>query len=105
MSFIYVYLKAIKKKLGIKFEKNKFIIKPLIAVLVMTISSKVLYITLINIINANMSLIITMLFSIIVYTIMIIILKTFSKNEIYMIPYGSKFLNKFQKEKTQNAWK
>ena len=98
-----IELTILKKKLGIKFEKNKFIIKPLIAVLVMAISSKVLYTTLINIINANMSLIITMLFSIIVYTIMIIILKTFSKNEIYMIPYGSKFLNKFQKEKTQNA--
>ena len=37
-----IELTILKKKLGINFEKNKFIIKPLIAVLVMAISSKVL---------------------------------------------------------------
>lgn len=100
MVALTIELIILKRTIGVKFEKNKFIIKPLIAVLIMAISSKIVYKILLNAISANMTLIITMLFSIIIYFIMIVLLKTFSKSEICMIPYGSKFLKKSQKDKT-----
>ncbi len=95
-----IELFVLKKQLKLKFEKRKFIIKPLIAVLTMAISSKLLYSFLLNMLNQNLTLIISIILSIIIYFIMIIILRTFSKSEICMIPYGSKFLKKFQKEKS-----
>ena len=95
-----IELLVLKKQLKLKFEKRKFIIKPLIAVLTMAISSKLLYSFLLNMLNQNLTLIISIILSIIIYFIMIIILRTFSKSEICMIPYGSKFLKKFQKEKS-----
>lgn len=100
MVALTIELIILKRTIGVKFEKNKFIIKPLIAVLIMAISSKIVYKILLNAMSANMTLIITMLFSIIIYFIMIVLLKTFSKSEICMIPYGSKFLKKSQKDKT-----
>lgn len=100
MVALTIELIILKRTIGVKFEKNKFIIKPLIAVLIMAISSKIVYKILLNAISANMTLIITMLFSIIIYFTMIVLLKTFSKSEICMIPYGSKFLKKSQKDKT-----
>ena len=93
---LIIELAVLTKKVGIKFEKSKFIVKPVIAVLIMAFSSKIVYKVLLGFVSANLTLIITMLFSVIIYFIMIIILKTFSKNEICMIPYGSKFLKKFQ---------
>lgn len=97
---LIIEITVLTKKVGIKFEKNKFIFKPVIAVLTMAISSKITYKILLSFVSANFTLIITMIFSIIVYAIMIIILKTFSENEICMIPYGSKFLKKFQEKKS-----
>lgn len=89
---------VLKRQVGFKLEKSKFIVKPIISVSVMAVSSKAIYNLLLNIISANLSLIITMIFSILIYFIMLIILKTFSKKEICMIPYGSKILQKFQGE-------
>lgn len=91
-----IELFILKKQIGLKLEKRKFIIKPVIAVLVMAVSSKVIYNILLNVISANLTLVITMIFAIFIYFIMLIILKIFSKKEICMIPYGSKFLKKFQ---------
>ena len=96
MVVLIIELFVLKKQIGLKLEKSKFIVKPVIAVLVMAVSSKVIYNILLNVISANLTLVITMIFAIFIYFIMLIILKIFSKKEICMIPYGSKFLKKFQ---------
>ena len=70
------------------------IIMAIVAILGISTISKAYYV------NQNLTLIISIILSIIIYFIMIIILRTFSKSEICMIPYGSKFLKKFQKEKS-----
>lgn len=94
-----IELTVLKKCVGFKLEKRKFIVKPIIAVTIMAVCSKMLYNLLLNFIGANFALIIAMLFAVLIYFIMLIILKTFSKKEICMIPYGSKFLQKIQSKK------
>ena len=92
---IVVVLKNIK--LNLTF--TKFVIKPLIATAIMGICSYFIYSALIGIIATRMATIIAILVAVIVYIFAVIALKVFTKEEIYMIPYGTKFCKILEKLK------
>ena len=85
---------SLKKNLNIRFNKNKFILKPIIASVIMIICSNKIYIKLFGTIPKNTLFIISILFGGIIYTVMIIFLKILSKEEIFMLPYGQKLYKK-----------
>ncbi len=81
---------ALNKKLKVKFDLKKNILKPAIATIVMGV---IVYIThyLLNLVTGNtISTIIAILVGVIVYVIGIIATKVLSKEEIMMIPFGTK---------------
>ncbi|MDO5556690.1 MAG: polysaccharide biosynthesis protein [Clostridia bacterium] len=88
---------SLKKNIEINFKFSKFILKPVIATAVMLILSNLLYIYLQCIINPKMSIILVLIFAIMVYIITLFILKTFSKEEIFMLPYGCKIYHKVKR--------
>lgn len=82
---------ALKKNLRIKFEFTKFVLKPILATLVMAISSFEAYKLLNSIINQNIAIILTIIFAVVVYIVSIYIIKIFSKEELEMLPIGKIF--------------
>lgn len=77
-------------KLDLKF--NKSVVKPILATLVMGIVSYFVYYILIGIISRSLATIIAILFAVILYIILIVSLKILSKDELLMIPYGTKII-------------
>lgn len=88
----YVLNKTVK--LDIKFMKHIF--KPIISTLIMCICSYYLYIILSGVISMKIALILSISFAIIIYAISIIVLKIFTKEEIFMIPFGQKIYKGLQ---------
>ena len=106
-SFVICFI-SLKKNMKIKFEINKFLIKPVAASFTMFISSYILYKNLYGIIPSNILLSISLLFGGVIYVISIIILRILSKEEIFMIPYGQKTykgIQKIKNNKRKNAYK
>ena len=75
-------------KLDLNF--SKFIVKPVIASGMMAICSYAIYFILYRIHPGNVVTIVSILIAVIVYALAVIALKIFTKDEIFMIPYGQK---------------
>ena len=90
---VSIEYKALKKEINLHLSPVKFVIKPIISTIIMSISSILLYKILILKINQKLCLILTLIIGIVVYLICILILKIFSKEEIFMIPFGKKIYN------------
>lgn len=88
-----VSLSYLKKYINIQFNLNKFIIKPIIATLCMTITDWYIYNNLTILNSKNITLISSLLIGIIVYILAIILLRILSKEEINMLPYGNTIYN------------
>ena len=94
-----IEFKILSKNINLKLDKNKFIVKPVIACLLMGTSTYIFNITLFQCLNEKISTMLLILMCVIIYILLLIILRVFSEEEIYMIPYGSKiynFLNKLR---------
>lgn len=91
-NFVAFFLSFIILKKTIKLNLNfsKFILKPIIATFVMCISSYYLYSILLGIISAKLATILAIIIAVIIYAVMVVILKIFDKEEMLMIPYGTK---------------
>ena len=84
---------VLKNTIRLDLNSKKFIFKPLIATAIMCVCSYSLYIFLINGIFAEkMATIISLLFAVILYFISVIALKIFTKEELTMIPFGTKLI-------------
>ena len=84
----------------IKLEINalKFVVKPIFATLIMCITSYYLYTVLIKFaLSAKIATIIALVFAVIIYLISVIALKIFTREELHMIPYGSKLCKILEK--------
>lgn len=90
---------VLKRHMKLELGFSKFILKPAIATFMMAICSYAVYIILTNVGIGRLSTIIAMCIAIIVYGISIIVLKIFTKEEIFMIPYGSKIYKILEKLK------
>jgi len=90
---IYVMNKNIKLDINI----IDYILKPVLAVTMMSICSIFIYNTSLGIISENLSILIAIIFAIIIYILLVFILKIFSKEKIFMIPYGQKLFSIFSR--------
>lgn len=85
-----------KKYITLKINKKDYIIKPVIATSMMAIGSLFAYHTLLGMISEKMCTIISIVIATILYVILIFLLKIFSVDNIFMIPYGQKIYKALQ---------
>ncbi len=90
---------AVMRCIKLNLTFTKFILKPLIATAIMGICSYFIYSILIGIITGSMATIISIVIAVILYVIAVIVLKIFTKEELYMIPYGTKICKILEKIK------
>lgn len=95
-SFIICFI-SLKRNLDIRFNLNKFLIKPIIASIMMATVSYFTYVKLYLAVSQKFLLIISLFIGIIVYIISILLLKILSEEEIFMIPYGQKLYKRIKK--------
>lgn len=88
-------LKNIKLNLGFL----KLVFKPVIATAIMGICSYFIFNLLNGIMVEKMATIIAMVIAVVIYGLSIIALKIFSKEEIYMLPFGTKIYGILEKFK------
>lgn len=92
-----IEFKILSKNINLKLDKNKFIVKPIIACLIIGTIAYIFNITLFQCLNEKISTMLLILMCVIIYILLLIILRVFSEEEIYMIPYGSKIYNFLKK--------
>ena len=78
-----------KKYINIEFNIKKFI-KPIVSTIIMMICLICTYNILLGIVSKKMCILISILISIIIYCVMLIVLRTFSNDEIKLLPCGKK---------------
>ena len=88
---------VLKKNMDIKFEFSKYVVKPIIATLIMSVCSYAVYLGISSIISGKIATIIAIAVAVIIYILAVVALKVFTKEEIFMIPYGQKIYKLFQK--------
>ncbi len=82
---------ALNKIVNLNISFSKFIFKPIIANLIMGICSFFVFVTLNCILAENLATIISILSAIVIYFISIIVLRIFTKEELYLLPFGKNF--------------
>lgn len=87
---------ALKKNINIKFEISKYIFKPVFASIAMAFIGWNIYNFAKCIIIQNIAIILAILIAIIVYVILVLALRIFDIEEIYMLPFGAKILRKLK---------
>ncbi len=85
-----IILYYLKKYIQIEFSIIKFMVKPVLATIIMVGSSWNIYNNLLIFTSRNISLIISLIIGMLIYILAIIFLKVLSKEEVYMLPYGNK---------------
>lgn len=99
--------KVLRKNMKLDLTFSKFILKPILATSMMGICSYAVYLLLSGINAGKLATIIAILVAVLVYGLAVIALKIFTKEEIFMIPYGNKLykilekLEIYKKAKTQ----
>ena len=93
--FICYY--ALRKNMKLDLTFSKFIVKPILATIIMSICSYSVYLLLIGINVGKMATIISIIIAIIIYMLTIVVLKIFTKEELLMVPYGNKIINILEK--------
>lgn len=78
-------------KLQINFKNHIF--KPVIASAIMGVIVYLIYKILITIISNSISTIISILIGVVSYVVLVLLMKMLSKEDIYMIPFGTKIYN------------
>ena len=92
-----IAINVLRKNIKLDLNVSKFIIKPIIATVIMAICSYFIYMILGGIIAERLATIIAIIFAIVIYITALIALKIFTKEEFYMIPYGTKVYNFLEK--------
>ena len=90
IAFTLSYI-ILRKTIKLNLSFSKFILKPVIATLVMCVCSYYLYTLMLDsIISTKLVTILAVGIAVIIYAVMVVILKIFDEDEITMIPYGTK---------------
>lgn len=92
-----IAINVLRKNIKLNLSFSKFVIKPVFATFIMAICSYALFIILNGIIAERMATLIAIAFAILIYVVAIIVLKIFTKDEIYMIPHGQKIYKVLEK--------
>lgn len=81
---------CLKKAFRLKLPFNKFVLKPVLATVIMAICSYFMYSMLTGIIAGKLATILAIVFAVIIYALAVIALKVFTKEEVQMMPAGDK---------------
>lgn len=81
---------VLKRSIKIDTKLSKFVIKPLLATFIMSIISYGLYINIIKIIGVKLATVISLVVAVLIYGLAVAVLKILTKEEILMLPLGSK---------------
>lgn len=96
-----------KKYITLKINKKDYLIKPIVATIMMSIITMFAYYTLLGMISEKLCTIISIMIAATIYIILIFLLKIFSEDNIFMIPYGHKIYKILQSigiyEKTETS--
>ena len=79
---------SLKKNIKLDLGFNKFVLKPIIATVIMSICSYFLYLKISNILSMKISTLIAISFAVIIYLLALVALKIFTKEEVKMLPKG-----------------
>ena len=88
---------VLKRSMKLELNIGKNVIKPIMASVMMAICSYSVYLVLANIISVRIATIVAITMAMFVYSMAIIVLKVFTKEELLMIPYGQKLYNVLEK--------
>ena len=89
----------LRKNIKLNLTFSKFVVKPVVATVIMGICSYFIYLVLKGIIIERLATIIAIIVAAIVYVLSIIVLKVFTKDEFKMMPVGDKIIKIFEKLK------
>ncbi|MBR3162748.1 MAG: polysaccharide biosynthesis C-terminal domain-containing protein [Clostridia bacterium] len=92
-----IAINVLRKNIKLDLGFSKFVIKPVLATFIMAICSYAAFIIFNNIVDERLATLTAIAVAIIIYIISIIVLKIFTKEEIYMIPYGKKIYKILEK--------
>lgn len=93
----FIGFNVLRANMKLDLTFSKFIMKPLLATIMMGICSYAVYFLMGGIESGKIATIISILIAIVVYTIAVLVLKIFTKEEIFMIPYGQKLYKILEK--------
>ena len=79
---------VLKRAMKIKFDVNKFLIKPLLATAIMCLISYLAYLLLVQFISWKLSAIVAIILAVPIYALVVAIMKILDKEEIYRLPKG-----------------
>lgn len=88
---------VLRKSIKIEIKFSRTVIKPMIASLMMAVCSYSVYLILGNMISGRIATVVAIFIAVIVYMLAVVILKVFTKEEIFMIPYGQKLYRILEK--------
>ncbi|MBR3255184.1 MAG: polysaccharide biosynthesis C-terminal domain-containing protein [Clostridia bacterium] len=94
-----IAITSLIKHFKIKFNIKKFVVKPIIATIMMALCSKFAYNILVGILPGRLATIVTLVIAIIIYVLAIVALRVFTKKEILSLPMGSKICKILEKTK------
>ena len=89
----------LRKNIKLNLTFSKFVIKPVIATAIMGICSYFIYSALKGIIIERLATIIALFVAVVIYTLAIVVLKIFTKDEFKMMPAGDKIIKFLEKIK------
>ena len=89
----------LRKNIKLNLTFSKFVIKPVIATAIMGICSYFIYLALKGIIIERLATIIALFVAVVIYTLSIVVLKIFTKDEFKMMPAGDKIVKFLEKLK------
>ena len=90
MIAMFIEFKILKKNINLRLDKKKFVLKPVLASIIMSVLSYTFYLVMITRINDKIATLLSLLICVIIYIVVLAILKIFSKEELFMIPFGQK---------------
>ena len=96
---LFIGYGVLRKHMCLNLPFSKMIAKPILATVMMAICSYGSFLLLSGIIGEKIATIIAILFAIVIYALAVIVLKVFSKEEMYMIPHGTKIVKILEKAK------
>ncbi len=85
-----ISIMALKRTIKLKLGFRRFVIKPILATIIMAICSYFIYSLLLGIIAEKLATIIAIVSAIIIYALAVVALRVFTKQEIKMLPAGNK---------------
>lgn len=94
-----IAITSLRKNIKLDLTFSKFILKPMLATIIMGICSYFVYLTLSGIIAQKLATILAIVVAVIIYGLAILALKIFSKEEIILIPGGDKIYKILEKLK------